>query len=233
MCSSDLLGLALPRSGLELTGRESYDLVAQGSDRALFRYRDPSGRVQIDKEYRLRAGSHFFDLFVRIHNLGSQPLPELTTLNTSGRQDPKAGDPGLFTGPGNLQRGVCYVRQEVIRTAVREVPPTGQVEAGAVLWAGADQTSFLPAILPAAASDTTAWPVLSEGRESGNRAKPTCPWARGWFGAELAHPRRYLLLCFRCGSQAPDGAPSCPNCGQKFAEPGVNLASLQIGRAHV
>ncbi|MDY0061870.1 MAG: SUMF1/EgtB/PvdO family nonheme iron enzyme [Myxococcota bacterium] len=35
------------------------------------------------------------------------------------------------------------------------------------------------------------------------------------------------MLCFRCGSQAPDGAPSCPNCGQKFAEPGVNLASLQ------
>jgi len=142
------LGLALPRSGLELTGRESYDLVAQGSDRALFRYRDPSGRVQIDKEYRLRAGSHFFDLFVRIHNLGSQPLPELTTLNTSGRQDPKAGDPGLLTGPGNLQRGVCYVRQEVIRTAVREVPPTGQVEAGEVLWAGADTTYFLQAILP-------------------------------------------------------------------------------------
>ena len=35
------------------------------------------------------------------------------------------------------------------------------------------------------------------------------------------------MLCFRCGSQVPDGVEKCPNCSQAFSRPQVDLSNLQ------
>lgn len=143
------LGLTLPRSGIELSGREAYEVVSRSPQEVVFRYQDPAGRATIEKVFRFRPDSYVFDLEIRVANRSAGTMSRIITLMTDGWQDPTKAKGSLFTPALNLRSAVCYVRDEMVRQQAAELSGKGwETQSGEVLWSGTEDQYFLQAVLP-------------------------------------------------------------------------------------
>ncbi len=142
------LGLQIQGAGVALTGGEEYELVESMDGSMTFRWRDPEGRLQVDKVFTFHKGIYPIDLEVRVTNLGPKPFDESLLLDTAGMQDPDKASGGMFSGIPDVTTALCRVQGELVSKPVRDLEPEWESHFGAVDWAGAANRYFLRSIVP-------------------------------------------------------------------------------------